>query len=86
MREAAAPEPMPEPEPRKPIQYSAPVTRGAPSVATGSAMPMRITLSPEERQMAHMAYRDLPPEKAERLYMEMKAKMLKARRDGTLNE
>jgi hypothetical protein len=78
--------PVNAPEPRRSVQYSAPVTRGAPSMATGGTAPMRITLSPEEVAMAHMSYRDMPKEKAERLYWEMKRKMLKARRDGTLNE
>jgi hypothetical protein len=74
----------PEP-PRKSVPYSAPVTRGAPSVA-GGTVAQRIVLSPEEVDMAHRSYRDLPKAQAERLYWEMKTKMLTARRNGTLNE
>jgi hypothetical protein len=64
---------------------SAPVSRNIPS-ASGGSVPMRITLSPEERDVARKSYSHLPPADAERLYHDMKRKMLIARANGTLNE
>jgi hypothetical protein len=83
--EPAREPPVNAPEPRRSVPMSAPVSRSAPSAA-GGAISTRIDLSPEERDMARRSYQDLPPEKAERLYAEMKGRMLAARRNGTLNE
>jgi hypothetical protein len=69
--------------PPRSVPYAAPVTRGAPSVSGGSVA-QKVILSPEEVQMAHMAYRDLPPEKAERLYWEMKVRMVRAKANGEI--
>jgi hypothetical protein len=71
--------------PQRSMPISAPVSRTIPS-ASGGSVPMRITLSPEERDMARKSYSDLPPEAAERLYSDMKRRMLIARANGTLNE
>jgi hypothetical protein len=71
------------PAPPRSVPYAAPVTRGAPSVGGGS-IAQKIVLSPEEVQMAHMSYRDLPPEKAERLYAEMKRRMVLAKAAGEI--
>jgi hypothetical protein len=60
-------------------------SRSVPS-ASGGSVPLRITLSPEERDIARRSYSDLPAEKAERLYSEMKGLMLRRRANGTLNE
>jgi hypothetical protein len=82
---APPPAPRPMAPPQRSVPISAPVSRNIPS-ASGSTVPMRITLSPEERDMARRSYQDLPPEAAERLYSDMKRKMLIARANGTLNE
>jgi hypothetical protein len=81
-------EPAPAPAPRQAaphVSYIAPVSRGAPSV-TGRPVENRITLNAEERDIARRTYSDLPPEKAERLYAEVKGLMLRRRANGTLNE
>jgi hypothetical protein len=83
-----APPPAPRqtaPTPQRSLPISAPVSRNIPS-ASGGSVPMRITLSPEERDMARRAYASMPPADAERLYFDMKRKMLIARQNGTLNE
>jgi hypothetical protein len=67
------------------MPISAPPSRNIPS-ASGGSVPLRITLSPEERDVARRAYASLPPADAERLYHDMKRKMLLARANGTLNE
>jgi hypothetical protein len=64
---------------------TAPVSRAMPSVS-GRPIESRITLSPEERDMARRSYSDMPPAEAEKLYADMKRKMLVARANGTLNE
>jgi hypothetical protein len=69
--------------PKRSVPISAPVARSAPSMAGGS-VPLRITLSPDEVAMAHLSYRDMPKEKAERLYFEMKRKMLAAKAAGEI--
>jgi hypothetical protein len=68
--------------PPRSMPISAPVSRAAPSISAGGAVPTSITLSPEERQMARLSYRDLPPEQAERLYSEMKRRLLVAKANG----
>jgi hypothetical protein len=65
---------------------SAPVSRAAPSISATNAVPSTITLNAEERDIARRSYHGLPPAEAERLYAEMKRRMLIARANGTLNE
>jgi hypothetical protein len=69
--------------PKRSVPISAPVSRTAPSMATGSA-PVRVVLLPHEVEMAHLSYRELPPEKAERLYWEMKVRMVRAKAAGEI--
>ena len=45
---------------------------------------MRVVLLPHEVEMAHLSYRELPPEKAERLYWEMKVRMVRAKAAGEI--
>jgi hypothetical protein len=83
------PEPKPasiEPAPKRSVPYAAPVTRGAPSISSGTAIPTTVTLSPEERSMARLSYRDLPPAEAERLCADMKRRMIVAKANGTLGQ
>jgi hypothetical protein len=68
--------------PARSVPYSAPVARSAPS-ASGGSVSRQITLDPEERQMARLSYRELPHAEAERLYAEMKRKLLVAKANGT---
>jgi hypothetical protein len=75
----------PEP-PRRSVAYAAPVTRGAPNLSEGGKVPSTITLTPEERDMARRSYTWLPPAEAERLFAEMKRKMLIAKANGTLSQ
>jgi hypothetical protein len=75
----------PEP-PRRSVPYAAPVTRGAPNLSEGGKVPTRIDLSPEERDMARRSYQNLPADQAERLYADMKRRMLIAKANGTLSQ
>jgi hypothetical protein len=72
--------------PRRSVPYAAPVTRGAPNLSEGSKVPTRIDLSPEERDMARRSYQNLPADQAERLYADMKRRMLIAKANGTLSQ
>jgi hypothetical protein len=84
----------PAPEPPKPapivqapprsVPYAAPVTRGAPNISAGGSVPTTITLSIEERDMARRSYQSMPPAEAERLYAEMKRRMLISKANGTI--
>jgi hypothetical protein len=52
--------PMREPPVNAPIELrkSAPVSRGAPGLSSGRSIPQRITLSPEEIQIARTSFTD----------------------------
>jgi hypothetical protein len=69
--------------PPRSVPYAAPVTRGAPSVAGGS-IAEKVVLSPTEVDMAHRSYQHLPKEQAEKLYWQMKVRMLKAKAAGEI--
>jgi hypothetical protein len=78
------------PEPRRNIQYSAPVSRDAPSVSTGRPQSLgnTVTLSRAEREVARNSFTDptMTDEAKERLFAMNKLKMLRMRAAGTLNE
>jgi hypothetical protein len=74
--------PVNAPMPRRSVPYAAPVSRGVPS-ASGGAVSTTVTLSPEERDMARRSYQGLPPEAAEKLYSQMKYKMLVQKANGS---
>jgi hypothetical protein len=74
----------PAPAPPRSVPYAAPVTRGAPDLSSGRSMPQRITLDPSEVEMAHLSYRELPKPEAERLYAQMKARLMKAKAAGEI--
>ena len=80
--------PVNAPEPRRSMPISAPVSRGAPDLASGRSVPMRITLSPEEVMVARNSFTDptMTNEQRERLYVANKLRMIQMRKDGTLNE
>jgi hypothetical protein len=80
--------PVNAPEPRRSVPISAPVSRGAPDLASGRSVPMRITLSPEEVMVARNSFTDptMTNEQRERLYVANKLRMIQMRKDGTLNE
>ncbi|MGJ4939300.1 hypothetical protein ACQR1W_01900 [Bradyrhizobium sp. HKCCYLS1011] len=71
--------------PRQHIPMAAPVSRTAPS-ASGRRDPGRITLSPEERDVARTSMSWLPPEQAEREYANNKAKLARMRDQGIYPE
>jgi hypothetical protein len=88
-REAAQ---MAEPAPpaatnKAPKFTQAPVSRAMPSLTSGAA-PMRITLSPEQIQIARTAYSapDMTDAQKEKAYALNLMKMERMRRNGTLNE
>jgi hypothetical protein len=70
--------------PPRSVPYAAPVTRGAPDLSSGRSVPQRITLDPSEVEMAHLSYRELPKPEAERLYAQMKARLMKAKAAGEI--
>jgi hypothetical protein len=69
------------------MPVSAPVSRSMPSMTSG-AMPTRITLSPEQIQIARTAYSapDMTDAQKEKAYAMNLLKMERMRRAGTLNE
>ena len=89
-----APQPMepeqqltaPAPQRRPSMPMSAPVSRGDVAISDGRQLERGITLSPEERSMAHLSYRDLSPHEAERIYARMKAKLATERAAGRYPE
>jgi hypothetical protein len=81
----AAPKQAPTSQRSMPI--SAPVSRAMPSMTSG-AMPTRITLSPEQIQIARTAYSapDMTDAQKEKAYAMNLLKMERMRKAGTLNE
>jgi hypothetical protein len=73
--------------PQRSMPISAPVSRAMPSLTSG-AMPMRITLSPEQIQVARSAYSapDMTNAEKEKAYALNLMKMERMRKAGTLNE
>lgn len=54
-RQPVAAQADPEPEPRRSMPMSAPVTRESPSISTGRASPTRVELSPAQREAARFS-------------------------------
>lgn len=71
------------PAPRRSIPFSAPVSREVP-MASGEQRPGQITLSAEERQIAHSSFKHLPKHAAEVEYAANKRKMLAMKADGRI--
>jgi hypothetical protein len=76
----------PAPQRRPTIPMSAPVSRDIPMPSSGERVSNGVTLSPNEREMAHLSYRDLPKEEAERLYALNKMKLVRERAAGRYPE
>jgi hypothetical protein len=73
--------------PRRSMPVSAPVSRDVPSVGGRRGSDTRtITLTAEQRDLAHRSYSWLSKADAEMEYAVQRAKMLRMRSDGTLNE
>jgi hypothetical protein len=86
LRIPRAPEILPPPS-RRSLPISAPVSRDIPTAGGQRfSQSSTVTLSKEEREVAHGAYHWLSKGEAEREYALHKSRMLKARADGTLNE
>ena len=86
LRIPKAPEIAPPPS-RRSIPVSMPVARDVPTM-NGKRMSQSttVTLSKDEREIAHSAYNWLSKGEAEREYATHKFRMLEARKNGTLNE
>lgn len=85
LRAAAEPDPEPAPQPqRRSMPVSAPVSRQTPSVTTGRPVSSKMTLSPEERQIARSSFTDesMSNEQKELLYARNKQKLQKMRANG----
>lgn len=78
--EPEAPPSAPAPS-RRTMPIAAPVSREVP-MSDGRVFTDRVTLSAEERQMAHLSYRGLPPAEAERVYATAKLKLARERAAG----
>lgn len=78
---AAAPEP--QPAPRRSMPMSAPVSRAVPS-ASGVRTDSKMTLTPEEREVARTSFTatDMTNAQKEYLYAQNKAKLLRQRANG----
>jgi hypothetical protein len=85
-REYLAPQPMPQAAlPRRSIPVSAPVSRGAPSLATGRPMSMsNRTLSAAEVEIAHNSFTDstMSNRDKELLYLQNREKLHRMRASG----
>lgn len=79
--EAHSPPSAPAPSRRPSIPMTAPPSREVP-MSDGRMFTDRVTLSAEERQMAHLSYRGMPPAEAERIYAEQKLKIRRERAAG----
>jgi hypothetical protein len=74
------------------LPMSAPVSRDVPSYSSGKPVSNRMTLSPEERDIAHRSFVDRPDmpkltnEQREYIYAQNKRKYLQAKADGSYSE
>jgi hypothetical protein len=83
LAETAA-EHQPEPPPlRRSVPFSAPVSREVP-MASGERRPGQMTLSAEERQIAHNSFRHLSKASAELEYAQNKRRMIEMKADGRI--
>jgi hypothetical protein len=72
--------------PRRPsMPITAPVSRDVP-MPSGQRAQNGVTLSPSEREIAVLSYRDLPASEAEKLYAIQKLKLLRERQAGRYPE
>jgi hypothetical protein len=85
-REPVEPVPPMMPAPPRPrIPFSAPVSRESYSGGTGQPMNSgKITLSPEEREIAKISFPHLPQSQAELAYGRNKARMEEMKKDGRI--
>ena len=93
LRQTTKTEAPPEPQPqRRSIQVSAPVSRDAPSVSGKKASDSKMTLSPEERDIARRSIIDRPDmpamtnEQKEYIYAQNKRKYAQMKANGTYSE
>lgn len=75
----------PEPPRRPSMPITAPVSRDVP-VPSGQRAQNGVTLSPAEREIAVLSYRDLPASEAEKLYAMQKLKLVRERQAGRYPE
>jgi hypothetical protein len=80
----AAHQPAPPPAARRSVQYSAPVSRESPTMATGGRQSANNTLSAEERQIAHVSFPHLPKTAAEYQYLQNRKLMREMKADGRI--
>lgn len=83
---ASDPEPQPQPAPQqRTMPMRAPVSRDVPSASGQRAPSSRITLTPEERQIARTSFTapDMTDAQKEYLYAQNKAKLAKQRANGS---
>lgn len=81
-----APSQAPPPSIRRSVPITAPVSRDYPVSMSGKPEGNGVTLSREERDMAHLSYRDLSKPEAERLYAEKKLLLRRMRESGQYPE
>jgi hypothetical protein len=72
----------PAPSRRPSMPMTAPPSREVPMSNGQFQSDNRVTLSAEERQMAHLSYRDLAPTEAEALYARQKLRLVRERAAG----
>ena len=90
--EAAPSEAPPMPAPRKSVPMSAPVSRDVPSYASGKVVSNRMTLSPEEVQIARASIIDRPDmpkmtnAQKEYIYAQNKRRYQQMKQDGSYSE
>jgi len=75
-----------QPQQRRSMPVTAPVSRDVPTTSGEFRMQNGVTLSPEERQVSHLSYRDVPPAEAERIYAIQKLKLQRERAAGRYPE
>lgn len=82
------PPPASPPNIRRSVPITAPVSRDFPVSMSGQRVTggNGVTLSAEERNMAHLSYRDVPKPEAERIYAEQKLRLRRMRESGEYPE
>jgi hypothetical protein len=76
--------PPPAPPIRRSIPVTAPVSREIPTASGQRQSSRQITLTPEEREVAHLSFRHLPADQAEAQYALNKARMLRLKAEGVI--
>lgn len=69
---------------RKSMPVTAPVSRDVPTTNGQRYSSQQVHLNAEERQVAHISFRHLPPDQAEAAYAANKIRMLQMKADGVI--